>query len=195
MAAAGLGAKEVLLSATRDAAKVFAKEPELGTLEPGKLADLLVLDADPLSDVANLSRIALVVKGGVALAPDRILAPNAADVVDRQVEAYNARDLEAFVAFFAEDAVIARHPSGEIVAQGRGGIRKTYGELFAKSPALRARILNRVESGAFVVDHELVTGIAGRPYFHGAAIYEVDGALIKRVWFLPKEQSPPEPAR
>jgi len=191
MAAAGLGAKEVLLSATRDAAKVFAKEPELGTLEPGKLADLLVLDADPLADVANLTRIALVVKGGVPLARDQILPPNPADVVDRQVAAYNARDLEAFVAFYSEDAVVARHPSGEIVARGRDGLKKVYGELFEKSPALRARVLNRIESGGFVVDHELVSGIGDRPYLHGVAIYEVDGALIERVWFLPKERSSP----
>jgi len=187
MAAAGLGAKEVLLSATRDAAKVFAKNPEFGTIEPGKLADLVVLDADPLADIANLNRIALVVKGGAVLAPDQILPSNPAYVVDRQIAAYNARDLEAFVSSFSPDAVVARHPSGEIVATGRDGLRKMYGELFAKSPLLRARVLNRVESGGFVVDHELVTGIEGRPYFHGVAIYEVDGELIKRVWFLPKE--------
>jgi hypothetical protein len=196
MAAAGLGARAVLLSATRDAAKVYAAEPEIGTIEPGKLADLLVLDADPLADVANLERIALVVKGGVPLAPEAILPPNPADVVDRQVAAYNARDLEAFVASFTADAVVARHPSGEIVAAGQDGLRKVYGELFAKSPALHARILNRVESGGFVVDHELVTGIEGRPYFHGVAIYEVDGARIRRVWFLPKERGPAKvPAR
>jgi imidazolonepropionase-like amidohydrolase len=189
MAAAGLGAKEVLIAATREAARVFAAEPAFGTIEPGKLADLLVLDADPLADVANLERVALVVKGGVPLAPDDILPPNPADVVDRQVDAYNARDLEAFVALYAEDAVVARHPSGEIVAEGRDGLREVYGALFAKSPALKAIVLNRVETGGWVVDQELVTGIGDRPYTHGVAIYEVEGALIERVWFLPKEKS------
>ena len=195
MAAAGLGAREVLLSATRDAAKLFAKSPEFGTIEPGMLADLVVLDADPLEDIANLNRIALVVKGGAVLAQERILPSNPAYVVDRQVAAYNARDLEAFVSSFSPDAVVARHPSGEIVAKGRDGLRKVYGELFAKSPSLRARVINRVEAGGFVVDHELVTGIGDRPYLHGVAIYEIDGELIQRVWFLPKERSPPEAAR
>ena len=35
-----------------------------GTLEPGKLADLIVVDADPLADIQNLKKLSLVVKEG-----------------------------------------------------------------------------------------------------------------------------------
>jgi len=55
---------EALLMATRDAARVLGKEAELGTVERGKLADLLIVDADPLSDLRNLARIHAVMKGG-----------------------------------------------------------------------------------------------------------------------------------
>ena len=54
-------------SATGLAAECIGREREIGTVEKGKLADLIVVDGDPLSDVTvlqNLERIALVLKGG-----------------------------------------------------------------------------------------------------------------------------------
>ncbi|MGH8646748.1 MAG: amidohydrolase family protein, partial [Gammaproteobacteria bacterium] len=54
-------------------ARVMGRAAELGTLEPGKLADLLVLEADPLADIRNLRRIHSVVKGGRVFDPDAIL--------------------------------------------------------------------------------------------------------------------------
>jgi imidazolonepropionase-like amidohydrolase len=43
----------------------MGREKELGTIAPGMLADVLVLDADPLADIRNTRRIARVVRGGV----------------------------------------------------------------------------------------------------------------------------------
>lgn len=53
----GLSPMDVILAATRNGARVAGMERELGTLQPGKLADFVVLEADPLADVANLDRI------------------------------------------------------------------------------------------------------------------------------------------
>jgi imidazolonepropionase-like amidohydrolase len=39
-------------------------DQQVGTLEAGKLADLLVLDANPLEDISNIRRVRLVMKGG-----------------------------------------------------------------------------------------------------------------------------------
>jgi imidazolonepropionase-like amidohydrolase len=74
MVDAGLTPREVLVAATRGAAHVFAARPSFGTLERGKLADFLVLDGDPLADIANLQQLRIVVKGGDALDPGQ-LAP------------------------------------------------------------------------------------------------------------------------
>jgi len=60
---AGMTPMEVLVAATRTAARTMGRT-DIGTLEPGKLADLVVLDADPLAAVANLRRIRLVARGG-----------------------------------------------------------------------------------------------------------------------------------
>jgi imidazolonepropionase-like amidohydrolase len=74
MAAAGLSPMEILTAATRGGARVMGRTGELGTVEKGKLADFLLLDADPLADITHLRRIHRVVKGGVLLDP-RELAP------------------------------------------------------------------------------------------------------------------------
>ncbi len=187
LAEAGLSPEQILLSVTRDAALVFAEEPDFGTVEPGKLADLLVLEADPLVDPANLRRIEHVVLGGRLLEPDGIVPPNPADVVQRQLDAYNARDLEAFLSFYAEDAVLAGHPGGDVLADGVEEMRPIYAGLFEQSPELHCHLLGRTVSGSMVIDHEFVTGIRGGEPVRAVATYEVADGLIQRVWFLPKE--------
>jgi imidazolonepropionase-like amidohydrolase len=185
MAEAGLTPREILINSTRNASLVFAAEPEMGTIEKGKFADLLVLDADPLADVANLQRIHRVVKGGVELDPADILPPSPEMVIQRQVEAYNARDIEAFLAFYADDVVVRRLPSGEIIADGRDAMRARWGKRFADNPKLLCTITQRIVHGNWIVDHELVTGVEGRPRVRAVATYEVREGLIRNVWFLP----------
>ena len=63
MAAAGLTPMQVLVAATRDAARAMGRD-DIGTLEVGRAADLVVLDGDPLADVANLRRVRLVARAG-----------------------------------------------------------------------------------------------------------------------------------
>ena len=65
---AGLSAMESLQAVTRNAARLCGLEAQVGTLEAGKDADLLVLDEDPLEDVQHLTRVAAVFKGGQRVA-------------------------------------------------------------------------------------------------------------------------------
>lgn len=64
---------ESLMMATRDAAKVLGREKDLGTVERGKLADLLLVDDDPLADLRNLGKVHAVMKGGKLYFPGEIL--------------------------------------------------------------------------------------------------------------------------
>ncbi|GAB2750314.1 amidohydrolase family protein [Amycolatopsis magusensis] len=66
---AGLSPMHALQSATRDAARFLGRERTAGTVEPGKVADLVVLDEDPLADITNTSRIHAVVHRGRYLGP------------------------------------------------------------------------------------------------------------------------------
>jgi imidazolonepropionase-like amidohydrolase len=70
---AGLTPLQAIQAATINAARMIGKQDELGTIEPGKHADALILDANPLSDIANIRRIYRVIKGGVAYDPAEIL--------------------------------------------------------------------------------------------------------------------------
>ena len=67
MQEAGMTPMEILLSATRNASRVCRLERELGTLEPGKLADVLVVEGDPLHDMRALGDVRLVIHGGVII--------------------------------------------------------------------------------------------------------------------------------
>jgi imidazolonepropionase-like amidohydrolase len=72
MVEAGLSPMEALVAATRGAAAVARRPAEVGTVEAGKLADLVVVDGDPLADVRNTRRIHRVVKGGELFDPAEI---------------------------------------------------------------------------------------------------------------------------
>src|SRR5215475_8327685 len=69
---AGLTPLQVLRSATTNGAKAMGRD-DLGAIAPGKLADLVLLDADPLANVANLSHAQKVIKGGVAYDPKALI--------------------------------------------------------------------------------------------------------------------------
>lgn len=68
MQAAGLDAATVLAAATAGGARALGRLDRIGTVEAGKTADLLVVEADPTQDIANLRRRRWVVRGGVVRA-------------------------------------------------------------------------------------------------------------------------------
>jgi imidazolonepropionase-like amidohydrolase len=65
MAEAGLSPIEIIVAATQNAARVFAREPKMGVIKAGQLADLLILNQDPTADIKNLRKIDKVIKNGV----------------------------------------------------------------------------------------------------------------------------------
>lgn len=61
---AGLSPTQILLAATRGAAAHIGRSDDLGTLEPGKIADLIIVDGNPLEDLAALRSVEVVVREG-----------------------------------------------------------------------------------------------------------------------------------
>jgi hypothetical protein len=115
------------------------------------------------------------------------------ELAQGQLDAYNARDLDAFLSFYAEDCVVRDLPGGAARIEGREAMRARYGALFASCPDLHARLENRIVVGDFVVDHERVQRRRDEPEVAAVAIYRCAEALIREVWF-PPTVSPPPPA-
>ena len=73
MAQAGMTPLEILRSATTNAAETLALEGRIGTVAAGQIADLVILDADPLADIGNLAKVHRTIKGGVVYDPAELM--------------------------------------------------------------------------------------------------------------------------
>jgi imidazolonepropionase-like amidohydrolase len=79
MQAAGMTPTEVLVASTRGGSLALGRDKEVGTVENGKLADLLIVGGDPTKDIANVRKVKVVVRGGVSRSIDELRATVAAD--------------------------------------------------------------------------------------------------------------------
>jgi hypothetical protein len=112
----------------------------------------------------------------------QLLSPEA--VVQRQLDAYNSRDIDALLAIYADDAQMFEHPA-TLLASSSAALRERFAARF-EEPNLQAMLLTRMVMGSFVVDHERVT----RTFPEGAGtvellmIYEVQDGRIKKAWSI-----------
>lgn len=107
---------------------------------------------------------------------------NPAEPVQRQLEAYNARDLERFVAEYTEDVQVFRPPRPEPVLSGKEAFSEHYGKNRFTLPSLNAEVVNRIVAGNKVVDHERISGLQ-EGIVEAIAVYEVVEGRIRTVWF------------
>jgi uncharacterized protein (TIGR02246 family) len=109
-------------------------------------------------------------------------------VIDRLVEAYNAQDVEALAACFAEGAQIHRYP-GVLLQDGREAIRADYAKLFADAPENRNEVVQRIVVGAHVADQSRLRRTPEATPTDLLTIYTVENKLIVRVDYLSAEQA------
>jgi len=106
-------------------------------------------------------------------------------VVTRQLEAYNAHDLEAFAATYAEDVELYDFPAALREPAGKAGLKAFYTQRFKDNPDLHASAKNQMLSGPYVIHREKVTGLMERKEpLEVVVIYLVKDGLIRKVWFL-----------
>ena len=110
-----------------------------------------------------------------------ILDPAA--VVQRQLDAYNARDIDALIATYADDAELFEHPH-RLLARGAAQIRERQSARLCE-PNLHARLIQRLVMGEMVIDHEEVTRTfpEGPGRVEMICLYEVRAGRIARAWF------------
>lgn len=108
---------------------------------------------------------------------------SALEIVQHQFDAYNAQDIEAFCATYADDCVIARY-GGEPLQVGKDAIRARYTKTWSDYPKNRAWSVNRMAHGDVVIDHEKGERSPEGPFFEAIVIYTVKGDQIVRVDFI-----------
>ena len=104
-------------------------------------------------------------------------------VVQRQLDAFNARNMDAWLATYAHDAR-QFELAGHLLAEGRDAIRARSAERFTE-PNLYARLINRKVMGQIVIDHEVVTRTfpEGPGKIELVCIYVLENAQIQSATF------------
>lgn len=182
MKEAGMSNWQVIQSATINPSYILSKEKETGSIAKGKTADLVLLNANPLDDLENLRKISLVVNRGNIIQPDSLIKETALALVQRQLNAYNARDLEAFLEPYADDVELYDYNTGKLLGKGKEGMRKDYA-FFKQVPELHCEIKARIVQGNIIIDKESVTGFGGKA-LEATAIYHIENNKISKVYFI-----------
>jgi hypothetical protein len=183
MSKAGLTNHEILVAATLNGAKLLGNEKRLGSVDAGKIADLVVLEEDPLKDILNTAKIHMVIKDGNVHYPQKLIPRTPESLAQLQLNAYNARDIEVFLEAYAPDVEAYAHPD-ELLFKGKEAMRRRYAAFFNRAKNLHCRLKNRMVMGDTVIDHEEVTGIPGKERVRAIAIYRIKNRLIQKIWFI-----------
>ncbi len=181
MQLSGMNTWSLLQASTINGAKAVGKEKEFGAVKKGLRADLILLAKNPVEDFRNWQSIDWVINKGVAIKPESVLQPSPVELADQQLVAYNAHNLEAFLAPYAENIEIYDLSTNKLQTKGKEAMRKRYGFLNT-AKTLYCNLINRMVQGNIVIDHEEIWVDGGRK-FYGLAIYEVKDSKIVKVWF------------
>jgi hypothetical protein len=105
-------------------------------------------------------------------------------IVQKQLEAYNKRDLETFCECYHPNIFVTRLSQNQVICTDKTQFREVYKKLFEASPNLHCEIKSRIIMPSVVIDEELITGRAGTADdFRVVSIYAFKDGLIERVWF------------
>lgn len=106
---------------------------------------------------------------------------SAAIVVQRQVEAFNAENIDAFAACYTENVVVANFPTDTLYT-GNSTLKSGYKRFFENNPKTTVEVVKRIQIGDIVIDEEIVTR-SGRTN-HQAAIYRIVNGKIASMTFI-----------
>jgi imidazolonepropionase-like amidohydrolase len=170
---AGLPPLAALRAATINAARALEMESEIGTVEPGKLADLVLLDANPLTDITNTRRISAVIADGrlinrhgllarTGTSPPMVAYDDRLDRLDDKVRALAFQHPDSVIdVLIYTDGTMQPDDRRGLEAGGRFPIIAVEGNMLrARGPAFGTRIMSRVR---FVARIELAESTARRP--------------------------------
>jgi imidazolonepropionase-like amidohydrolase len=181
MKASGMNNWEILVASTINGAKILDKEEEFGSITVGKKANLILLEGSPIDDLENLSKIDKVINNGAVFNPEDLLKDTPEDLAQRQLNAYNFRDIDAFLEPYADDVEVYNFPD-QLQFKGKEAMRKGYAQMFENTANLHCELINRIVQGNTVIDQERVQ--FGNRIIEATAIYHIENGKIKKVYFM-----------
>jgi imidazolonepropionase-like amidohydrolase len=181
MRQSGMSNWQIIQASTINGAKVLGKEKEFGTIAAGKNANLILLNANPLDSIANVTKIYRVINRGVVIDPDTLVAETPVALVQRQLNAYNFRNIEAFLEPYADDVELYTFPD-KLESKGKEKMREMYTKMFQLTPDLHCELVNRIVQGNVVIDKERVS-FNGKK-IEALAIYHIENNKIRKVYFI-----------
>ncbi|MBL0356657.1 MAG: amidohydrolase family protein [Chitinophagaceae bacterium] len=182
MQQAGMSNAQILKAATINAAKGFGKEAAIGSIEKGKWANLLLLNKNPLDSLQFINDIDYVINRGQLIKRDTLLQVTPESLVQQQLNAYNARNMEAFLEPFSDSVELFEFPNVPY-AKGKENMRKAYSSMFEQVKELHCKLENRIVLGNTVIDQENVTGF-GPATLKAVAVYKIENGKIRQVYFI-----------
>ncbi len=135
----------------------------------------------PDYNLNEITRLAVSPNGKKLAFAAETIGKDPETVVDVQLEAYNNRDIDAFMATYSDDIKLYNFPD-TLISEGKEAMKKMYGSFFKNTPDLNCEIKNRIMYDNKVIDEEYLT-INGRN-LSAIAIYEVNDGLITKVTFI-----------
>lgn len=175
---AGLTNANILKSATQNSAVCFGQNT--GLVAKGKKADLLVLLQNPLDNIDHLHSLEYVIRSGKLISADSLIHESPEMLIQRQLNAYNARDIDAFLATYADNVEFYDFPNTPI-SSGKEYMRERYGKRFKSLKYLHCEIVSRITQNNTIIDHERIK--ADDAVLEAIVIYEVKDGKIARVTF------------
>lgn len=108
-------------------------------------------------------------------------------IVQKQLEAYNVRNLQDFMDLMADDVQVYGYGKPKAISDGKKSVEALYKNLFDKSPDLNSVLENRIVIGDNVIDHERITGRMGNhEVIELVVIFETKHNQISRMTVIKK---------
>lgn len=189
MTQAGLSNWQVLKASTIDAARGFGIANLYGSIEPGKVANFILLSENPLKSIKALKQIETVYLNGYGYIPTDLIPKTVDELAKAEVNAYNARNIDAFVACYAPDAEIYDLSNPAVpIAKGSEKIKEVWGNFFKQFPNLHCHVTSRTILGNKCVAVESITGVGPKPMAGvGTYIFNLRTGLIEKVYFVSEQ--------
>ena len=110
------------------------------------------------------------------------LVDSPTDLVQRQLDAYNERNIESFLELYDNNVEAYLYPTNKIAFKGKEAMKKIYSKIFKETPNLHCELINRITQGNKVIDKERVQ--FGNDIIEVVAIYFIEKNKITKIHFI-----------